>query len=261
MADRQLDRIAALLAKAESTDSEHEAAALMERAQMLASRDSIDLAVARNHRAKAERLAVLMQRVTTLGAPRQRGLRNLVKLYLGIAQANDVKVNIAHNSTYVIAFGFDSDIDVVDAMFASLSVQMAGACANYLRSGEYRIDDPEVHGSTARSNFCAAFADRISRRLTETRQRAEQEAIATTADVPVGGPAPAVASVEIALREKAVEVTNFYGANSTARGSWRGGRVQTAWLSSAREAGQTAGDRARLGDERRIGEHRAQVNA
>jgi hypothetical protein len=47
MSDRLVDRVGKLLAQAEGTDNEHEAAAFVERAQQLATEHAVDLELAR----------------------------------------------------------------------------------------------------------------------------------------------------------------------------------------------------------------------
>ena len=41
-----------------------------------------------------------------------------------IASANDVKCDVASNSTFVYAYGFAEDIDASHALYASLVMQM-----------------------------------------------------------------------------------------------------------------------------------------
>src|SRR6187200_1910528 len=89
--DRMLTRIGGLLRKAESTDNEHEAEAFLAAAQRLATKSSIDLAVARSHVAGRERRAVPVQRVIEIGEVGRKGLRTYVQLFVAIATANDVR--------------------------------------------------------------------------------------------------------------------------------------------------------------------------
>jgi hypothetical protein len=127
--DKMLARIAALLRQAEGTDNPHEAEAFMTAAQRLATATSIDLAVARAHSATRTAAQVPTQRTVTIGEPGSRGLRTYVQLFAGIASANDVRCDVASNSTYVYAYGFAEDIDASHALYASLVVQMVRACA------------------------------------------------------------------------------------------------------------------------------------
>jgi len=135
-----LDLIAKILAKAERTNHESERDMLFSRAQTLASRHSIDLALARQHTAKAEQREQPEERTVVIGASRTKGLARLVRLFVNIADINDVKCLIAGDSTVVYAYGFPSDIEVVEALYASLSVQMVHAADRYIRSGEHKSE-------------------------------------------------------------------------------------------------------------------------
>lgn len=262
MTDRTLQRIAALLRKAESTDNDHEADAFLTAAQRLATLHSVDLAVARAHTDRAERRSAPTQRTVEIGASGKRGLRTYVQLYLAIARANQVTCDVARDSSRVFAYGFDTDLDAVQALYSSLVVQMVRACETYLSSPERRQESvlerqlvrtdqrvrrtvvrKPVHGTTARINFQEAFAARIGKRLTEAGDRARAEAIA---DRPTAG-------VELVLRAKELEVTDHYRQNSTARGSWGGYRATAGFSEQSRRAGDTAGRRARIGTPTEIG--------
>lgn len=263
--EKYLGRIAALLRKAEATDNEHEADAFLQAAQRLATATSIDLAVARAHTAATERRAVPTQRTIDIGEAGKRGLRTYVQLFLAISHPNDVKCDIAHNSARVFAFGFDTDIDTVQALYSSLVVQMVRACDTYLRSGEHQADltyrrvwdgrrivveTKPVHGTTARINFQQAFATRIGARLGEARAAAIA-ARAEPRDSPTGA--------ALVLRAKEIELADHYRANSQARGSWGGVRATAGYSERAGRAGDRAARTARLGTERAIGGTRAQV--
>src|SRR5437588_824151 len=99
--DKMLARIGALLRQAEGTDNAHEAEAFMSAAQRLATATSIDLAVARSHADKRTPAQTPVQRTITIGNAGTRGLRTYVQLFEVIAAANDVRCDIASNSTFV----------------------------------------------------------------------------------------------------------------------------------------------------------------
>lgn len=280
MSDKDLTRIAALLRKAEGTDNEHEADAYLQAAQRLATLASVDLAVARAHTHRQERRAVPTQRSIVIGESGKRGLRTYVQLFLAIGRANNLTCDIARDSSRVYAFGFDTDIDMVQTLYASLVVQMVRASDSYIKSGDYsremvtkrvRIDDSRrynrwsrdyeydyelaarpVHATTARINFQQAFAIRIGERLKAARQDAEQQMVAQM-------PVQDRSGVALVLRNKEVELVNHYKSNSTARGSWGGSRATVGYSERSRRAGDRAGQLARLGAERSIGGQRAGI--
>ena len=249
-----LTRIGGLLRQAESTDNAPEADAFLAAAQRLATASSVDLAVARTHITTRERRAAPVQRLITIGEAGKKGLRTYAQLFLAIAAANDVQCDITATSTVVYAYGFAADIDVCEALYSSLLVQMVRASDAYLRSGRHRDETTvrtvveqrggrrvrtrvrtPVAGVTARLNFQSAFAARIGARLAETKQQTEREA-----EVAVPG-------TGLVLRDKQLELRDFYRSTSQARGSWRGNRTSTAPSPDAQRAGDRAGREARLG--------------
>jgi hypothetical protein len=233
--DKMLARIAALLRQAEGTDNQHEADAFMAAAQRLATATSIDLAVARAHSDKRTKVQAPIQRTITIGNAGTRGLRTYVQLFTVIAHANDVKCDVASNSTFVYAYGFAEDIDASHALYASLVLQMVRASEAYISSGEHR-PTPTI---TARINFQLAFGARIGKRLVEAREEAQREATNGRDSQP---------GTAIALRDKDIELKDFYRETSPARGTWRATSATAGYSSAARRAGDRAGKRARLGN-------------
>ena len=230
--DKMLARIAALLRQAEGTDNPHEAEAFMAAAQRLATATSIDLALARAHSDKRTKAQMPVQRTVTIGQAGTKGLRTYVQLFVLIAQANDVKCDVASNSTFVYAYGFAEDIDATHALYTSLVMQMVRASEAYIASGAHR-PTPTI---TARLNFQLAFGARVGQRLAAARDEARQEADA--ADQP---------GTALALRDKDIELKSFYRQASQARGTWRATSASAGYSSAARRAGDRAGQRARLG--------------
>jgi hypothetical protein len=232
--DKMLARIAALLRQAENTDNPHEAEAFMSAAQRLATTTSIDLAVARAHSKKRTPAQAPVQRTITIGEAGSKGLRTYVQLFVAIALANDVKCDVASNSTFVHAYGFGEDIDAAHALYASLVVQMVKASDAYIATGAHK-PTPTI---TARLNFHLAFGARVGQRLSEARDEARQAATTGRDQQP---------GTAIALRNKDVELKSFYREASRARGTWRATSASAGYSSAARRAGDRAGQRARLG--------------
>ncbi|MGF6882049.1 hypothetical protein ABIA39_002648 [Nocardia sp. GAS34] len=268
--DKLLTRIGGLLRQAESTDNEHEAEAFLTAAQRLATRSSIDLAVARAHVTGRERRAVPVQRIIEIGAAGKRGLRTYVQLFVAIAAANDVRCDVARSSTQVYAYGFDTDIAACEALYASLLVQMVRASDLYIKSKQYRSATVErvivekrwgrtvqrreqapVAAVTARLNFQMAFAARVGRRLAAVKSEVQAEVRAE----PTAAPGTAVA-----LRNKELELTSFYTRTSEARGTWRGPQESAGYSPGARRAGDRAGRAARLGNSPELGAARGQLD-
>jgi hypothetical protein len=242
--DKMLARIAALLRQAEGTDNTHEADAFMAAAQRLATATSIDLAVARSHASNRTKAQMPEQRTITIGNAGARGLRTYVQLFTVIAMANDVKCDVASNSTFVYAYGFGEDIDASHALYASLVMQMVRASQAYIASGAHR-PTPTI---TARINFQLAFGARIGKRLSEARDDAQREATRLWRRKP---------GTAIALRNKDIELKDFYTHTSAARGTWRATSATAGYSSSARRAGDRAGRKARLGGSAELGGKRS----
>ena len=119
-----IDTVAALLAKAERTDNPDEADAYLSKAQQLATLYAIDLAAAAAANGGRSRSTRPVQRTIVMGQPRKHVLPHLVGLFLAIARPNDVKADIAHNSTYVIAYGLPDDIDTVESIWLACAPRM-----------------------------------------------------------------------------------------------------------------------------------------
>lgn len=277
MTDRLVDKIGALLAKAESTDSEHERNALISKAQELATSNAISLELARQRKAdKTKRETPVQKEIRLFDYGDKSKTKSLfIWLWIAIAREQDLKVNIFHNSSGVIAFGFPSDIEVTETLYASLSVQMVAAAEAYLKSGEYKNElvtttkrtgdrywgydyqtvTKPLSGQTARRNFYQGFTSAISERLREAREAAEAKVVEDTVFDETLSPEPAPAddtapivkvTGDLVLREKREEVEEFYKAQSRAKGSYRGGRTGAS-SRGARSAGHTAGRNADLG--------------
>jgi hypothetical protein len=151
-----------------------------------------------------------------------------------IAAANDVRCDVASNSTFVYAYGFTEDIDATHALYASLVVQMVRASDSYISSGAHR----PTSTITARLNFQLAFGARVGQRLAEARDQTQREAKKDRRRPP---------GTAIALRNKELELRDYYRDASKARGTWQASRATAGYSSSARRAGDRAGRRAKLG--------------
>ncbi|WHU48141.1 DUF2786 domain-containing protein [Gordonia sp. L191] len=269
--DKLLTRIAGLLRQAENTDNPHEAETFMAAAQRLATASAIDLALARAHD-PASRTTTPISRQIAIGETGKRGLKTYVQLFVAIARANDVTVDVAGNSTFVLAYGFESDIDTCEALYTSLVVQMVTASDAYLRSGDYRnetsarvvrrgqgwhtrkvVERKPLAPITARLNFQSAFAERIGVRLAQARDEQRQEAIAADAESTPAGDGRPSTSTAIVLRNKEIEVTDFYKSASQARGTWRPTSASAGYSEGARRAGDRAGRRAKIGADPEFG--------
>lgn len=256
-------RVAALLAKAESTTSEEEADALVAKAAEVAQRHSIDLSVAAMA-SQARRPAAPTHRMLTIGEPRKALNKLLVSLYVEIARGWSVKVDIGVGSTYVLGYGMPADLDQVESVFATASTMMVGRAAEHVRSGQWRdelyrpIGSMEVRPVTAtvaRNAFCVGFITRLGERLREAQQQAKADAARgltsdgfwgpeqMPSDYGAGSGTPSGGQrVELALRARDLAVTDYHQTVSQARGSWRGSATTAGSAQASRRAGARAAD-------------------
>ncbi len=242
--DRIVDRVGKLLAQAEGTDNEHEAAAFVERAQQLATAHAVDLERARARQRDRHGRGTqepLEQDRLEVGERGRRGNRHRVLLYVAAARANDVLVNVASDSTYVLGFGHRSDLEVVERLWASLAVQMSAASSRRLAQGEHRACG--VPAVSWRLSFYDGWVTTVGQRLEAARQRAVVDDAQPTG--------PGSTSAALVLRAKGERVRDFYASASEARGSWRGPATGRSRVSGrAFAAGQADGTRADLGHDR-----------
>jgi hypothetical protein len=255
--DKAIARIGALLLRAEHTNYPHEAEACITRAQTLATLNSIDLAVARARASQLGRQVAPLQKTVTIGTARQRGLRTFVDLFLVIARANDVKIDIARNFTEVYVFGYAEDIAVTEALYTRLVTDMVTTCENYLATGDYkhettaRANPSDVTGGpytsvskvSARLEFHCAFTARIKVRLNAARRDAQAAAAADATRVQAARPA---GGNSLVLAGKQLQVQDFYTANSIAKGRRYRGHRSSSPSPRGRAAGDRAGQNAQL---------------
>ena len=176
-----------------------------------------------------------VQRTITIGNAGTQGLRTYVQLFVVIAAANDVKCDVASNSTFVYAYGFAEDIDASHALYASLVMQMVKASEAYIAYGRAPADADHHRAAELPAGV------RCPRRTATARRPASRRRREVTKDRrrPPG--------TAIALRDKDIELKDFYREASQARGTWRATSATAGYSSAARRAGDRAGRRARLG--------------
>lgn len=251
--DEQVRRVAALLAKAESTASAEEAEAYLAKAAQVAQRHSVDMAVAAMG-PDAHRVGPT-HRILTIGEPRRALNKLLVSLMVATARAWSVRVDIGHGSTYVLVYGMPADLDRVEAVFATASAMMLTRAQGHVRSGQWQgttYRPPEggqprpVTAAVARNAFCLGFIHRLGRNLDEAARQARTGAAAGAGSEPgrAAGPVAAQAThrVDLALRARDLAVTDYHRATSRARGTWRGSSSAAGTAAHSRRAGERAAD-------------------
>jgi len=253
--DEQVRRVAALLAKAESTASAPEAEAYLAKAALVAQRHSVDMAVAAM-RPDAHPEGPT-HRMLTIGEPRRALNKLLVSLMVATARAWSVRVDIGHGSTYVLVYGMPADLDRVEAVFATASAMMLTRAQEHVRSGLWQgttYRSPEggparpVTASVARNAFCLGFIHRLGVNLEHAARQARTgaggEPGVAHAPGARGAPAtaPATHRVNLALRARDLAVTDYHRQTSRARGTWRGSASGAGAAAQSRRAGERAAD-------------------
>lgn len=243
-----IERIAKLLNKAENAGTPHEAQIYFDKAQALATAHSISLARARLHVAPGAVPATPTNRTISIGEPRRQANRHLIRLFTVVGHVNGLTVDVAHNSTYVIAYGYVDDIDAAELLWSRIATQMVRFGESYLATESWRRDQriilrngrhtlAEMTRQTARATYYEAFVDRIRERLVEAHRR--------TVEQDSTGPGASTSNA-VALRNRDEEVADYYRSTSSARGSWRGnrssvrGRPGSASRAGARDAHRVA---------------------
>lgn len=275
--------IGQLLAQADGSTHEAEKLVCFERAQALASRHSIDLAVARAASERSLQRETPTQTHVTIGKHGQRALAWYVELYCAIARNNDLKITISPNSVGVTLYGFPSDIAVAQAIYMHAITAMIQLGDAYLKKGDYKKDvrslrvkirtlnpdysefsygawapakynyhwtyvEKSVSGMTARQNFYRGFVQKIGDRLEEAKRAAE--AVELTYEQVASMPKPdfGVISTALVLADKKREVDEYYTGRIGGRrlGSWRGSR-SPVYSGTAAAAGRDAAAGVALG--------------
>ncbi|MDQ1250329.1 MAG: hypothetical protein QG597_4708 [Actinomycetota bacterium] len=251
-----IDTVAALLAKAERTDNADEADAYLAKAQHLATLHAIDLAALAAAARGEGRATTPVQRTIRVGEPRRHANSHLVALFSAIARPNDVLIDVARNSTYVIAYGLPDDVDTCESIWLASAPRMVESANWWMRSKRWQHDttvsyqpgrgyvEVPLTARAAKATFMIAFIQRVGERLASARSEAIRDADAASTNAAAANGDGGAALVLVA---KADQVRSFYRDSSSASGSWRGysGSYAGADSSSAR-AGDAAGRAARL---------------
>jgi len=221
--DPVLEKVRALLAKAESTSFDAEAEAFTAKAQELIARHAIDAALLavddRDDGPSAIRVFI--------DDPYIDAKSLLLQVVAGAGRCRTVFLSSLGMSTVI---GFASDLAAVEMMFTSLLVQAQSALAAAARSAP---PGARTRSRGYRAAFLQSYASRIGQRLDEINQAvvAESEREPTSSILPV-----------LASRDAVVQgtVDELFGALSSH--TVRGGYDPAGWAS-----GRFAADTAQLG--------------
>jgi hypothetical protein len=211
-----------------------------------------------------------IHKTITIGELRKRANKHLIQLMSSLASVNDVEINIASNSTFVILFGYSEDIAACETLWINISHKMVQSGEQYLDSGAWRTESTAgarhqrksrtkpASKQTARNSYYTGFIASLSAKLSSARDvelaRAKERSKRHTNTEPPSARTPRGArhgrpptSTALALQNKSEEVAHYYRTHSTARGTWSGSRRVSTNSTQALAAGRRDGKRFRLG--------------
>lgn len=196
---RLLDRVRALLAKAESTPYEAEADTFTAGAQALMARHSIDQAMLAASGGAGRDDAPRARRV---GIDRPYEPQKVLLLDV-VASANRCRTVWSKGLGFVTVIGFTPDLDATETIFTSLLLQstrsLTGHGSRSTRHGQSRT-------RVFRQSFLSAFAQRIGQRLREVADEITTAASGETSTATPIGPSRALVQV-LAARSSEVDET------------------------------------------------------
>jgi hypothetical protein len=156
---RHLERVRALLAKAESTEFDEEADALTEKAQELMARYSIDAALLAAH-AAGKRIHAQPKGVR-IGIDDPYSHAKAI-LLATIAEASGCRTVWSKDFGFSTVFGFEGELRSVDLLYTSLLLQARRAMMRTGAAGR------RARSRSFRQSFLIGFATRIGQRLEES---------------------------------------------------------------------------------------------
>lgn len=165
---KMLDRVRALLAKAESTTFPEEAEAYTAKAQELMTRHSIDFALLMARTGGKDEPAV---RRIPIDNPYEAAKTLLLQ---AVAEANGCRSVWMEYYGFATVTGFPGDLDSVELLFTSLLVQ---AVAAMTQSGPKQDRFGRNNTRSFRQAFLTAYAQRIGERLRGATETAVSETI------------------------------------------------------------------------------------
>jgi hypothetical protein len=175
-----LDKVRALLAKAESTTFEAEALAFTAKAQELMARHAIDQALLDHDEGHGDEPEGCRVRIEDPYAGEKAMLLGVV------AAANRSRTVWDKQLGFSTVFGFANDLDSIELLYTSLLVQ---ANAAMLAHGPQRDRHGRSKTRSFRQSFLVGFATRVGQRLRQATDEVVEQAAAeqggTTALVPV----------------------------------------------------------------------------
>jgi hypothetical protein len=213
---RILDRVRALLAKAESTDYPDEAETYSAKAQELMTRHRIDHALLA---AKSNERDAPATRRVVVDNPYEVPKSLLLQV---VAEANSCRAVWMKRFGLVSVIGFAADLDATELLFTSLLVQATRAMTGF---GSKTDRSGRNSTRSFRQSFLTSYASRIGERLRTVSEEVTRESVASES---VSALLPVLAArsdaVADAVAEQFPDLTHI-GAAANNRDGWAAGRA------------------------------------
>ena len=229
--DKQLAKVAAILAKAERTDNEAEREAFMHAAETLAAKYSFEMDLLRslNKEKSEEGQNRVISKTFDIGTKGDRGAGTYSDLLIAIAEAHDMSWYRWGNDQ-VALYGGSFDMAYIEAVYPTILVHMVQESNKFLKSGVWKVRD--VTRSEARYSFCLAYSQRVKQRMVEARQDVVQEF------------ANEGKNVSLVLADKRAETYKLYWENHSSGKYYHDSRVSRSY--EGRKSGDSAGAKVRI---------------
>jgi hypothetical protein len=220
-------KIAGLLAKAAGTTNEDEAATYRAKASELMLKMQIDQADL--DRALKDRQPTPEEIIPHVVLGLQKGayvIKAKRDIVFGLAPLFNCRVTIAADRSSVKLYGYESDVQFVQALMSSLIVQLDGQLASMPGDRSFK------------TSFAHGFASRVVARMRNARYIQEAEADVST---------PGTALMLIDRKGNVDKFVENYYTGTKLRSSYKNRSIRSA---AGVYAGQAAGDRADIGQTR-----------
>lgn len=240
--EKQADRIARLLRKAESTQYDAEAESLVSKAQELMAQYAVDQALVEAAKNGDKQREEIVREMIVY-----KGRYKLPLRYVGyaIAEHNGCRPLLRDEHVLVLV-GFETDVSRAKMLDSSLQVQCIAAMWRWWkdeRENHRLLSEWEKH--KARRQFCISFADGLEAQLTAAVKAGREEASRVEAERSGITQDEAAESVALVIRSREDRIQDWFdreygdSIRSVSR-SYAGG-------SSGRDAGYAAGRSADIG--------------
>ncbi|MFE7462336.1 DUF2786 domain-containing protein [Nocardiopsis terrae] len=187
-----LNKVRAMLAKAEAAATDHERLAYTAKANEWMARHSIDAALLDARQGTTDTPVMNRFKVTN---PRALAKAKLLMCIADNVRCKALRGNLRHGRVFVDVYGYPTDIERVEILYTSLLLQMANG-----------LETTEVpHWAETRSfrrSWLIGFASQVGRRLAEIEKAAEQDTTPTEGQ-----------STALVLRDRSAAVDDLVTGN------------------------------------------------